>query len=135
MYKKTITYPDCNGEQRTEDFYFNLTKTEAMKMDLGMVGGLQAYMDRCVQRMDVPALIDLFDKIILKAYGEKSADGRSFNKSVELSTIFSQTGAYDVMFQEFFQDPNKITEFMEGVLPADAVEAAKAQKAALEAKN
>ena len=32
MLKKTITYTDYNGNSRTEDFYFNLTKTELMKM-------------------------------------------------------------------------------------------------------
>ena len=135
MYKKTITYTDYNGEQRTEDFYFDLTKTEAMKLDLGIAGGLEAYMNRCLQRMDVPAILDLFDKIVLKAYGEKSADGRRFVKSNELSIEFTQTPAYDVLIQEIFSNPEKATEFMEGILPADAVAAAKAQQAALEAKN
>lgn len=135
MYKKTITYTDVNGEKRTEDFYFDLTKTEAMKLDLGIAGGLEAYMNRCLQRMDVPAILDLFDKIVLKAYGEKSDDGRRFIKSEELSLAFSQTGAYDELFQEIFTNPDKATEFMEGILPADAVAAAKAQQASLEAKN
>lgn len=135
MYKKTITYHDCNGEKRTEDFYFDLTKTEAMKLDLGFVGGLEAYMNRCLQRVDVPAIVDLFDKIILKAYGEKSEDGRRFIKSEELSIEFSQTGAYDVLFQELLSNPDNITAFMEGILPAELVAAAKAQQAALEAKN
>ena len=32
MLKKTITYTDYNGSERTEDFYFNLSKAEAMEM-------------------------------------------------------------------------------------------------------
>lgn len=135
MYKKTITYTDVNGEKRTEDFYFDLTKTEAMKLDLNIAGGLEAYMNRCLQRRDVPAILDLFDKIVLQAYGEKSDDGRRFIKSKELSIAFSQTGAYDELFQEIFNNPDKATEFMEGILPADAVAAAKTQQASLEAKN
>lgn len=135
MYKKTITYEDYNGEKRTEDFYFDLTKTEAMKLNLGIVGGLEAYMNRCLQRMDVPAILDLFEKVVLKAYGEKTADGRRFEKSEKLSIEFTQTRAYDELFQEIFNNPEKATEFMEGILPADAVAAAKAQQASLEANN
>ena len=32
MLKKTITYTDYNGVERTEDFYFNLTRAELMEM-------------------------------------------------------------------------------------------------------
>ena len=34
MLKKTITYTDYNGSERTEDFYFNLSKAEIMEMEL-----------------------------------------------------------------------------------------------------
>ena len=34
MIKKTITYTDYNGVSRTEDFWFNLTTAELMKMEL-----------------------------------------------------------------------------------------------------
>lgn len=32
MTKETITYTDLNGVQRTEDFYFDLSKPEIVKM-------------------------------------------------------------------------------------------------------
>ena len=31
MLKKTIKYTDYNGVERTEDFYFNLSKAEIME--------------------------------------------------------------------------------------------------------
>lgn len=135
MYTKTITYTDFNGETRTEDFLFNLTKSEIMKLELGIVGGLAGYINKAIKTQNVPAILDIFDKIILGAYGEKSDDGRRFKKSTELSEAFAQSGAYDVLFQEITQDEKKATEFMEGILPADAVEAAKSQNPALNAKN
>ncbi len=134
MFKKPITYTDFNGEQRTEDFYFNLTKSEIMKLELGITGGLTEYINKSLAKQDIPAILEMFEKIVLKAYGEKSADGRRFIKSDELSEEFSQTGAYDVLFQEITTDPDKATEFMEGILPADAVAAAKAQQKTLEPK-
>ena len=40
MLKKTITYTDYNGVERTEDFYFNLTRAELMEMHLTTDGGM-----------------------------------------------------------------------------------------------
>lgn len=40
MLKKTITYKDYNGVERTEDFWFNLNETEITEMELGVHGGL-----------------------------------------------------------------------------------------------
>ena len=31
MIKKTVTYTDYNGVERTESFYFNLSKAEVME--------------------------------------------------------------------------------------------------------
>jgi len=135
MYRKPITYVDFNGETRTEDFYFNLTKSEIMKLELGIVGGLTEHINKCIQTQNIPGILELFDKIILGAYGEKSADGRRFVKSAEISEAFAQTGAYDVLFQEITSDVDKANEFMEGILPADAVAAAKNQKPAVKANN
>ena len=40
MLKKTITYNDYNGAERTEDFYFNLTEAEVVEMQysIGEIG-------------------------------------------------------------------------------------------------
>jgi len=41
MFTKTINYTDFNGEERTESFYFNLTKAELAELNLTTEGGLQ----------------------------------------------------------------------------------------------
>ena len=41
MLKKLINYVDYDGKERSENFYFNLTKAELMDMELGTVGGMQ----------------------------------------------------------------------------------------------
>ena len=83
MLKKTITYVDYNGSERTEDFYFNLTKAEIMEMELSTTGGLSEMIARIVAAQDAPAIIKVFKELILKAYGQKSADGKRFVKSAQ----------------------------------------------------
>ena len=118
MLKKTITYNDYNGNERTEDFYFNLTKAEIMEMELGTTGGLAEMLTRIVAAQDAPAIIKMFKDIVLKAYGEKSPDGKRFIKSEELSTAFSQTEAYSQLFMELATDADEAAKFVNGIVPA-----------------
>ena len=85
MLKKAITYKDYNGTERTEDHYFNLSEAECMEMEMGTTGGLSEMIRRIVAAQDTPAIIKIFKELILKAYGEKSPDGKRFIKSDELS--------------------------------------------------
>lgn len=120
MLKKTITYGDYNGVERTEDFYFNLSKAEIMEMEMSISGGLTEMINRIVAAQDAPAIIKIFKDLILKAYGEKSADGKRFIKSEELSTAFSQTEAYSILFMELASDADAGAKFVNGIIPADA---------------
>lgn len=119
MLKKTITYEDYNGVERTEDHYFNLSKAEIMEMEMGTTGGLAEMLQRIVAAKDTAAIIKVFKDLILKAYGEKSADGKRFIKSEELSTAFSQTEAYSILFMELATDADKASEFVNGIVPAE----------------
>ena len=71
MLSKAITYTDYNGEERTEVFYFNLTKAELAELNLTTKGGLQDVLRKIVDSKDVPELTKWFKKIILMSYGEK----------------------------------------------------------------
>ena len=84
MLKKTITYKDYNGIERTEDFYFNLTQTELMKWDLKTPGGLAAKLEKITQKFDVPSLTEFLEDLIDKSYGIKSEDGVRFIKDPDL---------------------------------------------------
>ena len=117
MLKKTITYNDYNGTERTEDFYFNLTKAEIMEMELSTSGGLAEMIQRIVKAQDAPAIIKIFKELVLKAYGEKSPDGKRFIKSEEISTAFSQTEAYSQIFMELATDSDAAAAFVNGIVP------------------
>lgn len=121
MLKKTITYTDYNGVSRKEDFYFNLSKAEFMEMELGTIGGFTAMIQKIIDTQDSPSLIKIFKEMILKAYGEKSPDGKRFVKSEELSTAFSQTEAYTELFMELATNAEAAAEFVNGLAPKEAV--------------
>lgn len=117
MIKETITYTDYNGVERTEDFYFNLTKAEVTEMQLQTEGGLSEMIERIVKAQDVPQIVGIFKTIILKAYGVKSADGRRFIKNDQLRDEFSQTEAYSQLYMTLATDADKAADFVNGVLP------------------
>ena len=118
MLKKTITYTDYNGSERTEDFYFNLTKAELMEMEMSTTGGLTEMINRIVAAQDAPAIISIFKELILKAYGVKSPDGKRFVKSKELATEFSQTEAYSQLFMELATNADEASKFVNGIVPS-----------------
>lgn len=100
MLKKSITYVDYNGVERTEDFYFNLNKAETLGYIIGFEGGIESFIEKVVQEEDVKKLWDLWSDFILMCYGEKSSDGRRFIKTKELSEGFKQTEAYNNLVME-----------------------------------
>lgn len=120
MLKKTITYKDYNGLERTENFYFNLTETEIMEMEVGTVGGLAEMITKIVEAKDAPAIMKTFKDLLLKAYGEKSLDGKRFEKkNGQLAEAFAETEAYSIIFMELVTDAEKAAEFINGIVPAN----------------
>lgn len=117
MLKKTITYTDYDGVERTEDYLFNLSQAECMEMELSTTGGMQNLIERIVSEKDSAKIVDIFKTIILKAYGVKSPDGKFFRKSAEISKDFESTEAYSVLFMELATDSDAGAEFIKGVLP------------------
>lgn len=120
MLKKTMTYTDYNGEKRTEDFYFNMSRAEVTEMELSINGGLSAMIQRVTEEKDVPTIISIFKDLVLKSYGKKSPDGRRFIKSKELSEEFSQTEAYSDLFMELATDSAKAAAFVNGIMPQES---------------
>lgn len=119
MLKKTITYTDYNGVERTEDFYFNLSKAEIMEMEMGTSGGLSEMINKIVAAQDAPAIIKIFKDLILKAYGEKSPDGKRFEKkNGALAESFAETDAYSQLFMELATDTDAAAAFVNGIVPA-----------------
>lgn len=119
MLKKTVSYVDYNGVERTEDFYFNLSKAEITEMELSVEGGFSKMLEDIVKSKDNMQIVKLFKDIVLKSYGEKSADGKRFVKSKELAEAFSQTEAYSEIFMELALNEDAAAAFVNGIMPAN----------------
>ena len=129
MLKKTIPYIDLNGVERKEDFYFNLSKPEIVKMQGSVKGGYDVRLKGIAADLNGVNIMEFFEDLIKRSYGEKSEDGRRFMKSPEISRAFMETPAYEVLFEELVTNDRAAADFVNAVMPADitqkALEAAK----------
>lgn len=116
MLKKTITALDFNDEERTEDFYFNLSEAELLDWELSTTGTLTEHIKRIEQTIDVPKLVELYKTLIDKSYGVKDADGRRFRKSPELLQEFKDTNFYSELFMELATNQEAGGEFINGIV-------------------
>lgn len=122
MLKKNIEFEDFNGNIRKEDHYFNLTKSEIMKMEMSTKGGMTEMINNIIASQDTPAILKIFEDLVAASYGRKSLDGREFEKSEEIFNKFKSSNAYDKLFMELISDPKKAADFFNGLVPKDLAE-------------
>lgn len=105
MYKLPITYVGFDGNQKTKDFYFNLTKGDIAKIHLSLPGGFDGFLERLKDEPEVHDIIAVFEKLILASYGKRTFDGK-FIKSEELSQEFAASDAYSELLLKFIDNEN-----------------------------
>lgn len=130
MVKKTVTFPNFDGEEVTKDFYFNISKMEFRVLDKKIPGGLQNMIDQIQTEKDKSRLVDLLDLLILESYGEKAEDGRFVKEDPQgrrLSAYFKVSEAWDVLFMTLIENENELMDFLTGIVPKDIGENARQQ--------
>jgi hypothetical protein len=123
MLKKTMTFKDLDGNDVTEDFYFNLNKAELAEMELSQKGGLAKHLEELIASDDGGTIIATFKKILVSSIGKRSEDGRRFIKNQQIIDEFMQTNAYPDFFMELATNAESAAEFIRGIVPAEAAEA------------
>ena len=121
MLKKTITYTDYNGNEQTEDFYFNLTRVELSRLDFTQKGGFKAYIERIIHAENNQKILEAFEEIVLLSYGQKSEDGRSFIKNAEATEAFKNSIPYEQLVFELLTHETAGEQFVAGIIPNDLV--------------
>lgn len=123
MYKRVISYEDFDGNKRTEEHYFNLTKAEVVSW-LTTNGDytLDKVLEKLYKENDRKSIMRIFEDLIYTSYGKKSLDGRRFDKSEEAKRDFMDTEAYSTLFMELISDASKAAEFVNGIIPKDISE-------------
>lgn len=129
MLKKTITYTDYNDVERTEDYFFNLSKAEIIMMENSVIGGMKQRLEKIVQSQDNVEIMETFKDLIRRSYGVKSDDGKRFIKSEELYKEFEQTEAYSELVLELLSNPDKASDFINAILPKGLLQEANNVKA------
>lgn len=117
MIKKTVTYTDYNGEERTETFYFHYTEAEILDMEMSEEGSFADRIQRIIDAKDKTALMKLVKKFVIDAYGVKSEDGKRFMKNDEVKAAFVECPAYSDIFMDMVTDDELAAEFVNGVIP------------------
>lgn len=120
MLKKTVTYEDYNGVSHTEDFYFNLTKVECMELEFGFGSGetLSGSIQTLINAGDMATVIKTIKKIVLTAYGVKSADGKRFIKNDTVRTEFEESPVFEQVYWDLVTDAEKAADFISGIVPS-----------------
>lgn len=116
MFKHEIEYTDYNGNERKEQFYFNLSKAELMEMELSSKAGVEEMLRMMIATNDNEKIVATYKMLILKSYGIKSEDGRRFIKTQNLRDEFEQSEAYSEFFMQLLTDKDLQTKFINGVI-------------------
>lgn len=125
MIKKTVTYKDFDGNERTEDFYFHLTEQELTEWELSVDGGLSGVLTRIINSKDNKKIVEIFKDLLLRSYGVKTPDGRGFIKNEEVLNDFKYTQAFSDIYMELATDDKAAADFVNGIIPAGLVEKAR----------
>lgn len=132
MVKKTVTYEDFNGVERTEDLYFNLNELEVVKLASDLPDEItdtisgnattaaeaEAIATKFVEKLGTNGIIEFIEKLLLKSYGVKSEDGRSFIKNEKLSKDFEYSGAFSAIVMDLMTDDKAASDFVNQIIPA-----------------
>lgn len=115
MIKQTIKYTDFNGVENEEVFYFNLTKAELTKLELGKKNGMSNHIKEVVESGDNAELLEILTSLILDSYGAKSEDGKRFIKTKTLREEFEQSPAFSEIFMKMLTTPESAEAFINGI--------------------
>lgn len=118
MIKKTVTYVDYNGKEQTEDLYFNMDEAEVIDW-VGETNGGIIWMIAEIMKLEDPIkILPMVKEMMLKSYGVKSPDGKSFIKSEEVLQNFRYSKAFHEIRTELSTSSDALVEFINGILPS-----------------
>lgn len=119
MFSRTFEYTGYDGQTKKDTWWFNLSEAELYKLELGSIGGVNGMMNRLLRENKPGEVVDMFEKIILGAVGERSVDGRKFIKNDEIRQDFYQSRAYSDLFMELVSSGENLRKFLLGAIPEE----------------
>ena len=117
MLCRKIKYRDTDGKEVIEEFCFHLSVVEVTQLNFEYPNGLDAYIKRIIAEKNMSELVHVFTDVILRSFGKKSADRKSFVKNEDTTKAFSETEAFSNLFMELAVDSEAAKSFMLAILP------------------
>ena len=135
MIKMNVSAETFDGDMVTETLWFHMNKVDLIELQQSEPGGftdtLQAFMSRKPEdwtNKDKFKLFEFFRTIVDKAYGERSSDGKRFQKSPEILANFKDSIFYDEFVLSLLEDEEKSIKFFNGVMPKSLIDQAKKER-------
>ena len=116
MVKETVTCEDIfTGEEKTVDLYFHLTEAELALLNLAS-NNKYANFDAENPQINIKENIELFEKLISKAYGKRTDDG-GFIKNDKIRDEFLCSPEFSAFLTKFINGEIDVNKFVLGCLP------------------
>lgn len=115
MFKHTVEYTDFNGNQRKDDLYFHLSLPEVTRITAEIGKDINEYIKELTDNKDLNELLKFIEMVMLNSYGQKTMDGRTFQKTPEIRHAFEHSQAYAEIFEQFMTNPDLARKFGEKV--------------------
>lgn len=135
MFVTTIKYEDFDGNQCEETAYFYLNETELSDLPMySNANDIENLRKKAVEGTSTPEdgllMMSIVKEMILRSYGQKSEDGKHFRKSQQIREDFESSALFPAFFMDIYNDPtgNKVTAFLNGILPKSLMNKINAQE-------
>lgn len=115
MISKTIKYVDYNGIEKEETFWFNMSRTDLMRMEASENGGWEERLRKMIDEKDAYKAYLFFEQFIKESYGVKTPSG-GFDKDERHYKAFRSSAAYDDFVWYFIEHPDEAGAFINGIV-------------------
>lgn len=119
MYVKEITYTDYDDVQRTEKFYFNLSKADFLRLEMEFDEGFADHAKKVVDSGNKKETFAMFEMLISMSYGIKDKTSNKFIKTKDALNEFLASEAYGELLSELFSNASTLVEFFDGIMPRE----------------
>lgn len=123
MYKLNVPFKDFHDKPRNLTIHFNLAEREVFRLlpELQFImNWIESMKGEEIRELDTKEVVEFytaFEELILEAYGEPSADGLYFDKTGKYQ--FESSAMFNAVMVMMVQDPMKVGELLDGIMPKD----------------
>jgi hypothetical protein len=121
MLTQVYEYKDYLGRERKSTVRFNFDESELAEMALSDEGGMDEWIDQIINSSSLQEIVKIVKNIILRAYGERTEDGRFIKEDPEtgapLSRKFKSSAVFPLVFMDVCFDSQKAAAFISGCIP------------------